>query len=142
MACGRPKNLENAGRNLLCGCRDRRRNFFTTGNGNRRRGNPEPLAEGETPSYPAKGNFGPLARSSPALSAKRKLCAIGTGETPDHPAMGSSGATGHGGARRHPARGKPRAGPAQGKTSKFMAAGKPGACAAKKALGHPGEGKT
>src|SRR5580700_5636920 len=47
MACGRPKNLEIAGRNPLCDCRDRRRNFFTTGNGNRRRGNPEPPARGK-----------------------------------------------------------------------------------------------
>src|SRR5579859_1963591 len=81
MACGRPKNLENAGRNLLCGCRDRRRNFFTTGNGNRRRGNPEPLAEGKPRAtrqratsghwqgaarrYRRRGNSAPLVRGRP-----------------------------------------------------------------------------
>src|SRR5215467_5165173 len=42
MACGRRKNLEIAARNLLCSHGDRRRNFPTTRDGNRRRGSPEP----------------------------------------------------------------------------------------------------
>ena len=46
MACGRPKNLEIAARNLLCSPGDRRRNFLTTRDGNRRRGNPEPPGKG------------------------------------------------------------------------------------------------
>src|SRR5690348_17077693 len=47
MACGRPKNLEIAARNLLCSPGDRRRNFLTTRDGNRRRGNPEPPGKGQ-----------------------------------------------------------------------------------------------
>ena len=80
MACGRPKNLEIAGGNPLCGPRYRRRNFLTTGNGNRRRGNPEPLAKGETPEPPARGK--------PRATRQRATSSLWRGETPSHPAKG------------------------------------------------------
>src|SRR6266702_3647504 len=71
MACGRPKNLEIAARNLLCGSRDRRRNFFTTRDGNRRRGNPEPPGKGQLRAF----GQGEVRRH-------------GAGETPRHPVLG------------------------------------------------------
>src|SRR5689334_4513749 len=111
MACGRPKNLEIAARNLLCSPGDRRRNFLTTRDGNRRRGNPEP---------PAKDNSG--------LSGKEKSGATGKEETPSHRCGGNPGPPGIGQtlgplvsakAWCHPARGKPARvdlePPAQGK---------------------------
>src|SRR5258708_39712087 len=116
MACGRPKNLEIAGRNLLCGCRDRRRNFFTTGNGNRRRGTPEPPArgnpratrqratpghwQGEARRYRRRGNSEPLVRGKPR--AARQWAALGplATEKPGATARGKPRATGKGGDRR------------------------------------------
>ena len=80
MACGRPKNLEIAARNPLCSPGDRRRNFLTTRDGNRRRGNPEPPGKGQLRA------FGP--KRSPAPQARRKLRATGAGETPGHPVLG------------------------------------------------------
>jgi hypothetical protein len=73
MTCGRPKILKITPLNPLCDPLDRRRNFFTTGNGNRQRGNPEPPGEGETPSHR-------LGESSEP-SAKRQLEVIGNGKT-------------------------------------------------------------
>jgi hypothetical protein len=64
----------------------RRRNFFTTGNGSRRRGNPEPLAKGETPEPPARGK--PRAtrqRATPSLWRGETLSHPATGETPEPP---------------------------------------------------------
>src|SRR6266704_2605404 len=110
MACGRPKNLEIAARNLLCGSRDRRRNFFTTRDGNRRRGNPEPPGkgqlrafgqgevrrhgEGETPRHRCGGNPGPPGIGQtlgPLVSGKARCRRQGgspQGWTPSHPAQG------------------------------------------------------
>lgn len=82
MACGRPKNLEIAGGNPLCGPQHRRRNFLTTGNGSRRRGNPEPLAKGETPEPPGNGRPRVTARGHPEPPAKRKLSATRRGGKP------------------------------------------------------------
>src|SRR6266705_6912013 len=132
MACGRPKNLEIAARNLLCGSRDRRRNFFTTRDGNRRRGNPEPpgkgqlrafgqgevrrYGEGETPRHRCGGNPGPPGIGQtlgPLVSGKARCRRQGgspQGWTPSHPAQGILQGT-----RRR---------------------GNPEMCAEKKALGH------
>ncbi len=115
MACGRLKNLEIAARNLLCSLGDRRRNFLTTRDGNRRRGNPEPpgkgqlqaFGQGEVRRHRQGGNSEPpvrgkpratrqrttpgfRARRSPAPPARRKLRATGAGETPSHPAKDNS----------------------------------------------------
>src|SRR5579859_2466432 len=73
MACGRPKNLEIADRNPLCGPLDRRRNFLTTRDGNRRRGNPEPpgkgqlraFGQGEVRRHRRGGNSEPSVRGKP-----------------------------------------------------------------------------
>src|ERR1051325_7681885 len=80
MACGRPKNLEIAARNLLCGPLDRRRNFLTTRDGNRRRGNPEPSGKGQLRAF-GQGEV----RRHPV---RRKLRAPGAGPAPDHPELG------------------------------------------------------
>ena len=92
MACGRPKNLEIAGRNLLCRSRERRRNFSTTGNGNRRRGNPEPLAKGETPE-PARQRaaLGHGLRASGATRQRGILGPLAQRKTRSHPAKGNLG---------------------------------------------------
>ena len=102
---------------------NRRRNFFTTGNGSRRRGNPEPLAKGETPeppgkgrasghwqedfrSHPATGN--PRARGhegDPEPPAQGKLCATRRGGNPEPPGNGHLRAFGLGEIRSHPATG-------------------------------------
>src|SRR5215472_9703490 len=84
MACGRPKNLEIAARNLLCGPGDRRRNSPTTGTVT---GEGETLShgKGETPKPPAKGKSGP--------SGKEKPGATGEEETLSHPARGKPRAT-------------------------------------------------
>src|SRR6266581_3403632 len=127
MACGRPKNLEIAARNLLCGSRDRRRNFFTTRDGNRRRGNPEPPGkgqlrafgqgevrrhgEGETPRHRCGGNPGPPGIGQtlgPLVSGKARsrrrgnyLAPPGLGETPGSLAKRKARATARG-APSHP----------------------------------------
>src|SRR5215471_15125036 len=82
MACGRLKNLEIAAGNLLCGRCKRRRNFLTTGNGNRRRGNPEPPGQGETRSHPQRGNSALWPRENSGPPVKEKTPSCGGGETP------------------------------------------------------------
>src|ERR1700721_3113043 len=96
MACGRPKNLEIAARNPLCSPGDRRRNFLTTRDGNRRRGNPEPPVRGKPRATRYWANSG----------------ASGPGESLVPPG------------KRGPRKGEPRASGA-GKTSRFVAEGKP-----------------
>src|SRR6266702_1625644 len=96
MACGRPKNLEIAARNLLCGSRDRRRNFFTTRDGKRRRGNSAPPVRGKPRTTRYWADSG----------------ASGPGESPVPAARGT------------PARVKPEP-PGSGKTSRHAAEGKP-----------------
>src|SRR6267154_1399394 len=90
MACGRPKNLEIAARNPLCSPGDRRKNFFTTRDGNRRRGNPEPPGIGQT--------LGPLVPGKPGATwqegnpqggtsgqwRREDFEVCGGGETPSH----------------------------------------------------------
>src|SRR5690348_15353782 len=138
MACGRPKNLEIAARNLLCSPGDRRRNFPTTRDGNRRRGSPEPpgkgqlraFGQGEVRRHRQGGNSEPPVRGKPRTT--RVLGRL-WGLWP----WGKSGAT--------PARGEPaRANlepPVQGKLQSMRWRGNPESCAEKKALGR-GEGKT
>src|SRR5262249_9731588 len=120
MSCGRPKNLEIAARNPLCGLRDRRRNFFTTRDGNRRRGNP---------SQPAKGNFGlrqEVARrhwrggnSEPPVRGKPRATRY----------WADSGASGLGERSVPPGKGETRKGDPRatrrGETSQAVAEGKP-----------------
>ena len=163
MACGRPKNLEIAGRNLLCGPGDRRRNFLTTRDGNRRRGNPEPPGKGQSRGFRARGKSGATgkegtpghpAKDSPGLSGQGRSGATGQEETPGHRCGGNpvpsgtgptSGplASGKRGATRQ--EGNPQGGtsghPAQGKLRGTWRRGNPQSGNEKKALGH-GEGKT
>jgi hypothetical protein len=80
MACGRPKNLEIAGGNLLCDRTVRRRNFFTTGNGSKAKGKPRATRPG--------GN--------PRPSAQRKLRVTGKGATPSHRRRADSAPPGEG----------------------------------------------
>ena len=84
MACGRLKNLEIAAGNLLCGRCKRRRNFLTTGNGNWRRGNPEPPGQGETRSHPQRGNSALWPRGNSGPPVKEKTPSCGGGETLHH----------------------------------------------------------
>jgi hypothetical protein len=120
MACGRRKNLEIARGNLLCGPHDRRRNFLTTGNGSRRRGNPEPLGQGETPGHrrressesPVKGQPRAVASSRLGATRQRAFRATGTGgpEPPRQGAIPSQGkgetpSHGEGDTLSHPATG-------------------------------------
>jgi len=137
MACGRRKNLEIAGRNPLCGSRDGRRNFFTTRDGNRRRGNSEP---------PGKGQLRASARSSPAPPARRQLRATGAGETSCHPVLsrlwglrprGTLGATRQGGNPQ----GRPPSHPAKGKLLRLWRRGNPESRAEKKALSRSAKGR-
>src|SRR6516164_7640419 len=108
MACGRRKNLEIAARNLLCSHGDRRRNFPTTRDGNRRRGNPEPpgkgqlraFGQGEVRRHRQGGNSEPLARGKPRATGEEETLSHRQGETPGHRQGGNS---------EPPARGKPRA---------------------------------
>src|SRR5262249_33221019 len=81
---------------------NRRRNFFTTGNGSRRRGNPKPLPKGESPKPPSKGR--PLATGKRTSGATRQ-----PGKSLGPRAQGRPGATGTEETLRHPARGQPRA---------------------------------
>src|SRR6266571_911346 len=129
MACGRPKNLEIAARNLLCGSRDRRRNFFTTRDGNRRGGNPAPPVRGKprTTRYWADSGASGLGES-PVSAARGK------------PARVNPGPPGSGKTSRHVAEGKPRVvrgeeslgPPAKGKLQGTRRRGNPELCAEKK----------
>src|SRR6185312_15732080 len=131
MACGRRKNLEIACRNLLCSLRDRRRNFLTTRDGNRRRGNPEPpgkgqlraFGQGEVQRHRQGGNSEPPVRGKPRATRY----------------WADFGASGLGKVRCHPAKGEPARGnlepPAQGKLQGMWRRGNPESRAAEKALG-------
>ncbi len=102
MACGRPKNLENAGGNPLCGRRDWRRNFLTTGNGSRRRGNPRASGKGGNPGASGKGG-------NPGASGK--------GGNPGASGKGGNpGASGKGGNPGATARGATPSQPGKGQT--------------------------
>ena len=137
MTCGRPKNLEIAARNPLCGPRDRRRNFLTTRDGNRRRGNP---------SHPAKGNLElrqegarrhrrggdskPPVRGKPRATrywADSRASGLGKRSVPP----------GEGEARK----GGPRSHPAKGKLFRLWRRGNPESRAEKKALSRSAKGK-
>src|SRR5258708_5688264 len=137
MACGRPKNLEIAARNPLCSPGDRRKNFFTTRDGNRRRGNPEPPGKGQLRAFGPRevrrhrqgGNSEPPVRGKPRATRY----------------WANSGASGPGKARCHLARGEParrNLGPvAQGRLRGLWRRGNPASCAEKKALGRRRKGK-
>src|SRR5690348_17577483 len=136
MACGRPKNLEIAARNLLCSPGDRRRNFLTTRDGNRRRGNPEPPGKGQLRAFGQGGvwrhrqggNSEPLVWGKPrATRYWADSGASGLGESAVPPG------------KRGTRKGEPPA-TAQGKLQSMWRRGNPESCAAKKALGH-GAGK-
>src|SRR6266704_1220610 len=136
MACGRPKNLEIAARNLLCGSRDRRRNFFTTRDGNRRRGN-RATRQRTTPGLRARrspaprrgGNSAPPVRGKPRTTRYwADSGASGPGESPVPAARGT------------PARVKPEP-PGSGKTSRHAAEGKPRVVRGEESLGPPAKGK-
>src|SRR5579871_1241223 len=131
MACGRPKNLEIAGRNLLCSPGDRRRNFLTTRDGNRRRGNPEPpgkgqlraFGQGEVRRHRRGGNSEPAVRGKPrATRYWADSGASGLGESPVPPG------------KRGTRKGEPRASGA-GKLQGMRRRGNPELRAEKKALG-------
>src|SRR5215475_16117229 len=81
-----------------------------------------------------------MGKSGP--SGKDKPGATGEEETPGHPARGDFEASGRGGARRHPVRGKPRTTSAKGKLWANWRRGNPELCGARKALSHLGKGKT
>src|SRR5215469_15083622 len=83
MACGRPKNLEIGGGNLLCGSRDRRRNFPTTGNGSRQRGNPEPRQRGKPWSRPGKGSISGHGLRTPGATGKGRFSGLWSEENPE-----------------------------------------------------------
>src|SRR6266568_4351038 len=113
MACGRPKNLEIAARNLLCGSRDRRRNFFTTRDGNRRRGNPEPPGKGQLRAFGQgevrrHGEGETRKGETRATRLRENFKARGGGETPSCARRRKPWATGEGKTSRHVAEGKPR----------------------------------
>jgi hypothetical protein len=121
MACGQPKNLEIAARNPLCRPGDRRRNFLTTRDGNRRRGNPEPpgkgqlraFGQGEVRRHRQGGNPEPPVRGKPrATRCWADSGASGLGESPVPPG------------KRETRKGEPRATGA-GKTSRCVAEGQP-----------------
>ena len=123
MACGRPKNLETGAGNPLCGPPIRRRNFLTTGNGSRRRGNPEPPARGkpratrqratpslwrgETRSHRRRGNSEPRGKrgNSGAALAIGMTSGHWSEEIPKATATGQPGPSGLGEIRSHPATG-------------------------------------
>ena len=137
MACGRRKNLEIAARNPLCSFGDRRRNFLTTRDGNRRRGNPEPpgkgqlraLGPGEVRRHRQGGNSEPPVRGKPrATRYWANFGASGLGESPVPPGKGETR--------------KGNLGPpAQGKLQGTWRRGNPEPRAEKKALSHPAQGK-
>ena len=126
MACGRPKNLEIVGGNLLCGSRDRRRNFPTTGNGSRRRGNPS-QGNGETPEPnrqredfrsrperhpepPGKGNSRASGLRKPGATGKGRIRGpLVPGGNPEPPAKRRLSATRRGGDPGPPGNGRLRA---------------------------------
>src|SRR5215475_8197740 len=117
MACGRPKNLEIAARNPLCGPGDGRRNSPTTGTVTGE-GETRATGKGETPSHPARGK----PRATRQWAILRPL------------AKEEPGATRQGG--------KPPSYPAKGKLRVNWRRGNPESCGEKKALSHLGEGKT
>jgi hypothetical protein len=83
MTCGRPKNLEIAGRNPLSARANWRRTSPTTGNGSRRRGNPEPPAKGGNPrSHRRRELSESPVRGQPRATADER--------TPRHPAQGAT----------------------------------------------------
>src|ERR1051326_5250373 len=109
MACGRRKNLENAAQNLLCSPGDRRRNFPTTRDGNRRRGNPEPpgkgqlraFGQGEVRRHRQGGNSAPPVRGKPrATRCWADFGASGLGESPVPPRREGNPQGGTSGQRR------------------------------------------
>jgi len=115
MTCGRPKNLEIAARNPLCGPRDRRRNFLTTRDGNRRRGNPSHPAKGNLElrqegarRHRRGGNSRPPVRGKPRASGEEETPSHRCGGNPGPPGTGQTlGPLALGNVRCHPVRGKP-----------------------------------
>src|SRR6185437_6975363 len=131
MACGRRKNLEIACRNLLCSLRDRRRNFLTPRDGNRRRGNPE---------QPGKGQLRAFGQGEVQRHGKEETPSHRCGGNPGPPGIGqTSGPLVSGKVRCHPAKGEPARGnlepPAQGKLQGMWRRGNPESRAEEKALG-------
>src|SRR5215472_639231 len=138
MACGRRKNLEIAARNLLCSHGDRRRNFPTTRDGNRRRGSPEPpgkgqlraFGQGEVRRHRQGGNSELPVRGKPRTTRYwADFGASGLGESPvptrqeGNPQGGTSGPS------------------AQGKLQSMRRRGNPELRNEKKTLSHPAKGK-
>ena len=138
MACGRPKNLEIAARNPLCSPGDRRRNFFTTRDGNRRRGNPEPpgngqlraFGQGEVRRHRQGGNSEPPVRGKPrATRYWADSGASGLGESPVPAARGK------------PARGNPEP-PGSGENFNACGGGETPSYVRRRKLWATGKGKT
>src|SRR5689334_14655209 len=163
MACGRRKNLEIAARNLLCSHGDRRRNFPTTRDGNRRRGSPEPPGKGQLRTFGQRevrrhrqgGNSEPPVRGKPRTTRYwAGFGASGLGESPVPPGKRETRkeeprAIGAGKTSKYVAEGKPRvvcgeesSGPsAKGKLQVVRRRGNPELRNEKKALSHPAKGK-
>src|SRR5215471_18356405 len=163
MACGRRKNLEIAARNLLCSHGDRRRNFPTTRDGNRRRGSPEPpgkgqlraFGQGEVRRHRQGGNSELPVRGKPRTTRYwADFGASGLGESPVPTRQEGNPQGGTSGHRRrktskYAAEGKPRAvcgeessGPsAKGKLQSMRRRGNPELRNEKKTLSHPAKGK-
>ena len=108
MACGRPKNLEIAGGNPLCGPHDRRRNFLTTGNGQPAKGKPGATGKGGNPRATRQRETSGHGPRTPRATRQR-------GKPRSHRQRGKP--------RSHPAKGKPRSHPAKGETPEPPAKG-------------------